>query len=307
MSARPRIRSIGARLAASTVAIAAIATVVFGARAASPHSTTVNGTPAASPEPIMESVRAEGRVVTYPGAMVDVGTEAGGRVEAVFVEEHDSVRAGQVIAKLSSSEERAALEEARARRAEAESQGELLEARHARTVTLAREGHVSTADLEDVTYNLAAARARRAAVAAEVERLEAALAKRIIHAPIAGVVINRFVDPGVVIAPATRVATIADLRRIRVEAQVDEYDIHRIAIGERVLITAEGYDGRDWVGKVESIPDAVVPRQLRPEDPARPSDTRVLLVKIALPLGTPFKLGQRVELRIGGVDHRGGR
>jgi RND family efflux transporter MFP subunit len=295
-----RIRSVGAWLAASTVAIAAIATVVFGARAADPRSTTENGVPAASPEPIAESVRAEGRVVTYPGATVDVGTEAGGRVEAVFVKEHDSVRAGQVIAKLTSSEERAALEEARARRAEAESQVELLEARHGRTVTLAREGHVSTADLDDVTYNLAAARARRAAVAAEVERLEAALAKRSIHAPIAGVVINRFVDPGEVIAPATRVATIADLTRIRVEAQVDEYDIDRVALGEPVLITAEGYDGRDWVGKVESVPDAVVPRQLRPEDPARPSDTRVLLVKIALPPGVPFKLGQRVELRIGG-------
>jgi RND family efflux transporter MFP subunit len=291
---------MGAWLAASTLAMAAIAGVLLGARSAESRSSTVNGIPAASQEPIAESVRAEGRVVTYPGATVDVGTEAGGRVEAVFVEEHDSVRAGQVIAKLASSEERAALAEARARRAEAESQVELLEARHGRTVTLAREGHVSTADLDDVSYNLAAARARQTAVAAEVERLEAALAKRIIHAPIAGVVINRFVNPGEVIAPATRVATIADLTRIRVEAQVDEYDIDRVALGEPVLITAEGYDGRDWVGNVESIPDAVVPRQLRPEDPARPSDTRVLLVKVALPPGAPFKLGQRVELRIGG-------
>ena len=87
---------------------------------------------------------------------------------------------------------------------------------------------------------------------------------------------------------------------MRVEAQVDEYDIDRMKVGEPVIITAEGYEGREWVGSVESIPDAVVPRQLRPEDPARPSDTRVLLVKIALPRGAPFKLGQRVELRIGG-------
>jgi RND family efflux transporter MFP subunit len=291
---------MGAWLAASTLAMAAIAGVLLGARSAESRSSTVNGIPAASQEPIAESVRAEGRVVTYPGATVDVGTEAGGRVEAVFVEEHDGVSAGQVIARLASSEERAALAEARARRAEAESQVELLEARHRRTATLARQGHVSTADLDDVTYNLAAARARQTAVAAEVERLEAVLAKRIIHAPIAGVVINRFVNPGEVIAPAARVATIADLTRIRVEAQVDEYDIERVALGEPVLITAEGYGDRDWVGSVQSIPDAVVPRQLRPQDPARPSDTRVLLVKVALPPGAPFKLGQRVELRIGG-------
>ena len=273
---------------------------MFGTRVARPRSSTVKAASAAAPEPTAQSVRAEGRVVTYPGATVEVGNEAGGRVKAVLVKERDSVSAGQVIVELASSEERAALEEARAHRTEAESQVKLLEARHRRTATLAQQGHVSAADLDDVTYNLAAARARHAAVSAEVERLEAAMAKRSIRAPIGGVVITRYVEPGEVISPATRLVTIADLDRTRVEAQVDEYDIDRIEVGEPVLITAEGFEGRDWVGSVESIPDAVVPRRLRPEDPARPSDTRVLLVKIALPRGAPFKLGQRVELRIGG-------
>jgi RND family efflux transporter MFP subunit len=282
------------------VVIAAGVFLVLSTRIAHPRSSTANAAPAAAPESAARSVRAEGRVVTYPGATVDVGSEAGGRVKAVLVKERDSVRAGEVIVELASSEERAALEEARARRSEAESQVELLEARHGRTATLAKQGHASAADLDDVTYNLAAARARTDAVAAEVERLEAALAKRSIRAPIAGVVITRYVEPGEVIPPATHLVTIADLDRMRVEAQVDEYDIDRMKVGEPVLITAEGYERRDWVGKVESIPDAVVPRQLRPEDPARSSDTRVLLVKVALPPGAPFKLGQRVELRIGG-------
>jgi RND family efflux transporter MFP subunit len=299
MSARTRVRSVGFWLAACTVVGAAGAFLVFGDRAARSRSSTANAALATAPEPTARSVRAEGRVATYPGATVDVGSEAGGRVKAVLVKERDRVRAGQVIVELASSEERAALEEARARRAEAESQVKLLEARHGRTATLAKQGHASAADLDDVTYNLAAARARTAAVAAEVERLEAALAKRSIRAPIGGVVITRYVEPGEVIPPATRLVTIADLDRMRVEAQVDEYDIDRIEVGEPVIITAEGYEGRDWMGSVESIPDAVVPRQLRPEDPARPSDTRVLLVKIALPRGAPFKLGQRVELRIG--------
>jgi RND family efflux transporter MFP subunit len=299
VSARVRIRSLGLWLAACTVVGAAGALLVFGDRVARPRSSTANAAPTTAPEPAAPSVRAEGRVATYPGATVDVGSEAGGRVKAVLVKERDRVRAGQVIVELASSEERAALEEARARRAEAESQVKLLEARYGRTATLAKQGHASAADLDDVTYNLAAARARTAAVAAEVERLEAALAKRSIRAPIGGVVITRYVEPGEVIPPATRLVTIADLDRMRVEAQVDEYDIDRIEVGEPVIITAEGYEGRDWMGSVESIPDAVVPRQLRPEDPARPSDTRVLLVKIALPRGAPFKLGQRVELRIG--------
>jgi hypothetical protein len=53
---------------------------------------------------------------------------------------------------------------------------------------------------------------------------------------------------------------------------------------------------------VEEIPDTVVGRRLKPQDPGKPEDTRVLLVKIAFQEPTPLKLGQRVEIRIAGSD-----
>jgi hypothetical protein len=43
----------------------------------------------------------------------------------------------------------------------------------------------------------------------------------------------------------------------------------------------------------------VVGRRLKPQDPGKPTDTRVLLVKIALQDRMPFKLGQRVQVAIG--------
>jgi HlyD family secretion protein len=51
---------------------------------------------------------------------------------------------------------------------------------------------------------------------------------------------------------------------------------------------------------VEEIPQAVSACRLRPQDPGRPTDTRVLLVKVALDGTTPLKLGQGVEVEIGG-------
>jgi RND family efflux transporter MFP subunit len=281
--------------------LGALAAVVLGARAAGPRSPSTITDPGA-PAGMMATthVRAEGRVVAYPGAAVAVGSEAGGRVERIHVQEHDRVRGGQVIAELSSAEERAAIAEARAGLAEAEAEVALLEVRHQRADSLARRGHVSPDELDGVTHGLAAARARRAAAAAQIERLEAMLSKRQIRAPISGVVIERFIHPGEIVAPGARVATIVDLARTRVEGEVDEYDVSRVREGARVVITAEGLDGLEWIGSVESVPDAVVPRRLRPEDPVRPTDTRVLLVKVSLPPDTPFKLGQRVELRIGG-------
>jgi hypothetical protein len=42
-----------------------------------------------------------------------------------------------------------------------------------------------------------------------------------------------------------------------------------------------------------------VPRSLKPLDPSRPVDTRVLIVKVALNEPVPLKLGQRVEVELG--------
>ena len=53
-----------------------------------------------------------------------------------------------------------------------------------------------------------------------------------------------------------------------------------------------------WCAPPEEIPDAVSARQLRPQDPGRPSDTRVLLVKVAAREPLPLKLGQRAEVEI---------
>ena len=69
-------------------------------------------------------------------------------------------------------------------------------------------------------------------------------------------------------------------------------------MGRIARVSAEGFQGLTWRGQVDEDPDAVVGRQLRPEDTARPVDTRVLLVKIALLEPTPLKLGQRIEMEI---------
>ncbi len=124
------------------------------------------------------------------------------------------------------------------------------------------------------------------------------IAKTLITAPIDGVVTARHADAGETVAVATEIVTIADLDRVRIEAEVDEYDTGRVELGANVLITAEGFPGASWRGRVEEIPDSVVPRRIRPEDPGRPIDARVLPVKIAFGQPTPLKLGQRVEIEI---------
>jgi RND family efflux transporter MFP subunit len=243
-------------------------------------------------------VVAEGRLAAYPGAEVVVGCELAGTVVEMPVNEKSSVRKGDLIAALRADDLRASRAETAARVAEAEANIRLFERELSRAERLSTRAVASSSEVESHRRDLDAARARRAAALAAGAYLDALLAKSRVVAPIDGTVIARHAHPGETLALGARLVTVVDMSRVRVEAEVDEYDSGRVAPGAPVTVTAEGFPGATWRAKVEEIPDAVTPRRIRPEDPGRPSDTRVLLVKIALEERTPLKLGQRVEVEI---------
>lgn len=247
--------------------------------------------------PIRPTVTAEGRVVAYPGAEVVVGTEVSGLIVRLPVEEKSVVKRGDMIAELRSDDLRASRAEAEARAAEADADIAFYERESLRERQLLARHSGTTQALDNHRRGLDAARARRLAALASRDRFDALIAKTRIVAPIDGVVLARHVHPGETLDAASRIVTIADLTRLRVEAEVDEFDTARVASGARVRITAEGYRS-DWLGSIEEIPDSVVGRKMRPEDPGRPIDARVLPVKIAFASPTPLKLGQRVEVTI---------
>ncbi len=250
-------------------------------------------------------VTTEGRVAAYPGAEVTVGTEVLGTIVRMPAREKSAVRRGELLVQLRDDEVRASLSEARSRLTEAEVGLRLERARFGLDRVLPMLVRQPPPSPDARRDTLTAAEARRDAARAAVDRLEAEAAKFRILAPIDGVVIARHADPGETVAPAAPLVTIADLTRLRVEAEVDEFDIPRIAPDAGATISAEGYPGPGWRGRVEEVADAVVPRRTRPEDPGRPADTRVLLVRIAFLETSPLKLGQRVEVEIARAE--GGR
>jgi len=263
----------------------------------------VNATRPKAPAPRVPSVAekarviAEGRVVTYPGAEVIVGTDVAGTSETLSVKEKEIVHRGDAIAVIKADDTRAALGVARARVAEADADIRLFQSEVERAKNLWNVEVGSRQAYEKAERDLDAARARRASSAAEVARLAALVEKTVITAPIDGVVITQHAHAGETIATDDPIITIADLRKTRVEAEIDEFDTARIRLGAPVEVRAEGFD-RAWRGTIEEIPDSVVNRRLNPQDPSKPIDTRVLLVKIAFGEATPLKLGQRVDVKI---------
>ncbi|HEX4952792.1 MAG TPA: efflux RND transporter periplasmic adaptor subunit [Thermoanaerobaculia bacterium] len=260
--------------------------------------------PAAPAQPGGEAgdsrITAEGRLVAYPGAEVTIGSDLAGTVVRLLVEEKMEVKQGQLLAELRSDDVAAELAEARARVAETEADLRLYETEVARAERLAADGVIAQQRADVARRDRDAALARRETAVAAVARLTAVLAKSRILAPISGLVTSRLVDAGETVEAGEELLTIADLRRTRVEAEVDEYDAGRMALGLSVEVSAEGFPGQTWRGVIEEIPDGVTSRRIKPQDPGRPQDTRVLLVKVALAEPTPLRLGQRVEVEIGG-------
>ncbi len=251
------------------------------------------------PAPLVsKSIAAEGRVVTYPGSEVSVGSDIAGTIERIAVNEKDHVKKGDVLAIVRADDTRAALAQARAKVGESDADIRLYQAETARWQKLFEQAVGSKESWEKAQRDLDAARARRASAVEEVARLGALLEKTRVVTPIDGVVVERTRHAGETVAAGESIVTIADLSRTRIEAEIDEYDAARVAVGGRVTLRAEGYEGQQWKGTIEEVPDSVVSRRLKPQDPSKPIDTRVLLVKVAMNEPTPLKLGQRVEVEI---------
>jgi HlyD family secretion protein len=243
------------------------------------------------------AILADGRLVAYPGSEVTLSSEIAGRIRALAVEERKLVKKGDLLAELDVSEQQAALSEARAGVRESETQVSYFENELMRNEQLLAQSVISASARDKAGFDRDAARARRVSLLAGVSRLSAVIAKSKIVSPIDGVVTERNVDGGEFVGPGTPLFTVADLSKLRLEVEVGEFDATRVRLGAKVRISVEGND-KSFHGVVEEIPDVVVSRRLKPVDPGRPTDTRVLLVKVRFSEPTPLKLGQRVEAEI---------
>jgi RND family efflux transporter MFP subunit len=244
-----------------------------------------------------QNVLAEGRVTVPVGAEITVGAELSGKLLGLRVKEQDQLKAGEVIGEIDVKEQQAALSEAWARVSEAGADVEFAARERKRSEQLWRGNVVAEASLDRSVHESTAAVGHRSSLLAAAARISANIAKAKLVAPISGTVTQRFADAGEMVSAGAPIVTLTDLSHLRVEAEIGEFDAGRVRLGADVTIRAEGYEPR-WHGKVMEIPDRVVPRALKPLDPSRPVDTRVLVIKVELTEPVPLKLGQRVEVEV---------
>jgi HlyD family secretion protein len=231
---------------------------------------------------LRETIVASGTM--EPLVRVPVIAEVSGIIATVHVEEGDRVRRGQPLFELDRerlearvAERRAALE-LRAANARYDLVGRAAAERDRARRDLERISELrerdvaSSLELENLEHELRLAEialhdahaetaARRAAVKQVREMLRQAerdLANAVVRAPIDGVVIERDGEIGRAIADVTSsggtvIAVIADDRRIRLIAEVDENDIAQVRVGQDARVSIDAFPDETFPGRVQKV------------------------------------------------------
>jgi len=120
------------------------------------------------------------------------------------------------------------------------------------SIVLSRKAQVKMSQAQ-VEHALAQVNQREAALHNSKIDLE----HTVIRSPLDGLVIQRNVDIGQTVAASLQAPTLftiaQDLRNMQVDTNVDEADIGRIQVGQRVTFTVDAFPGRDFTGQVKQI------------------------------------------------------
>ena len=230
------------------------------------------------------------KVVTTSGPVralvtVSIGSELSGKIRDVGVDFNSEVKAGDLLARIDAktfesrvAQSKADLAAARASLLNQEASLQKAEAvlkqterNIERQQTLAARGISAQAALDTAVRDMEVAKAEIAVARAQIENAKAQVAQRQaqldqaqidldrtrIVSPIEGTVISRTVDPGQTVAASLQAPELfkiaQDLRRIRIEAQVNEADVGAVAEGNDVVFTVDAYPERQFEGRVTQV------------------------------------------------------
>ncbi len=218
-------------------------------------------------------ITANGYVVARTRA--SVASRISGRLASLSVEEGTVVRRGQILARLDNDDYVAAVAQAEAEQLRAEaSVAELRSNRDQLGRDLARSRELLAKNLEparvveDLESQLTSAEARINVQLAQIKSAEAAvqfaranLANTTIRAPFDGTVLRKDAEVGEVVAPVasggglTRgaVVTMADLKTLEVEVDVNEAYIAQIKDQQPTRVVLDAYPTATFAGRVRQI------------------------------------------------------
>ena len=174
-----------------------------------------------------------------------------GELQGLTVREGDVVKAGQIIARIDSSEYQSRVTQAQRSADASKAQIDIAQRTYDNNKALVNQGFISGTALDTSAASLAAAKSTYASTVAAVDVARKSLDDTVLKAPISGIVSQRAAQPGERVGVDARVVEIIDITRLELEAPLGAADSVDVRIGQQATLRFEG--------RTESVP-AVVTR-----------------------------------------------
>lgn len=204
---------------------------------------------------IGNSVTATGTI--EPVTKVEVGTQVSGIIDKIYVDYNSVVHKGQIIAELDKTNLMSELNSAKSNLAGAKSDLDYQRANYKRIKALYDKELVSGNEYDTALLSLRQAESTYAQRKEAVSKAQTNLGYAIITSPIDGIIISKAVEEGQTVAASYSTPTLftiaQDLTDMRVIADVDEADIGKVEVGQRVSFTVDAYPGETFEGQVTQV------------------------------------------------------
>lgn len=213
------------------------------ARLATERVQTVVELGAADVVPVRTRELAQGLAIS--GALKAVNSaivkaRVAGELQDLTVREGDTVKAGQVIARVDASEYQARVRQAQQLAESAKAQVDIARRSFDNNRSLVDQGFISKTALDTSLATLAAAEASFRAAQAGVEVATKSLDDTVLRAPLGGLVSQRLAQPGERVAVEARIVEIVDLSRLELEASLSATESMALRLGQSALLQIEG-------------------------------------------------------------------
>jgi HlyD family secretion protein len=236
---------------------------------------------------IFQSITVPGKVVSK--LRVDVTPSIAGRLTNVYVEEGDSVKKGELMARLDDREARSNLKRAEAALNNAEEDVALAERSLKRLRQAFTKGAVAGQLVEEAEVELRSAKARLSVAEEEVRTSKLSLENPRIVAPFAGTITARYVEVGQWVVPSETLFSLVDQSQREIEVRVDAADSGGIAVGQTVTLSSDAFPGLEWSESVTRLAAAT----------SNVGNANTVSVYISLGSKAPsLRFGQQVDAEI---------
>ena len=169
-----------------------------------------------------------------------VKARVAGELRDLTVREGDTVKAGQIIARVDPAEYQARVRQAQQLAESAKAQVDIARRAFDNNRSLVDQGFISKTALDTSLASLAAAEASFRAAQAGMDVAAKALDDTVLRAPLAGLVSQRLAQPGERVAPEARIVEIVDLSRLELEASLSATESMDLRLGQSAVLQIEG-------------------------------------------------------------------